>query len=386
MEKNTMMDSNGNSGGSKNTFGSFQPVSVLRYPAFHSLMMMLFLILMISAVQAQPDTNTIRGEEALESELNIHTSISEIEETASDRLNLSGTPTFGSTSLSAWFTPDPFTVSVTSGGAVNAGYIGEPGCRGFAASSPDYRLQWNGNGGSLRFYFEADNSDDDTVLLINLPNGQWVCNDDAFSGTLNPMVILDEAQNGRYDIWVASYSEGEYISGTLGISELSSVGPSGYTPPAASTTQPQASGRARLDFSATALSGVVNLQAGFTPDPYEMRLISGGSVDVSDMQIGLGCRGFAGTAPDVSLQWGGSSSNFRIFFESERSGGDTVLIINTPNGDWICNDDAFSGTLNPMLDLSGYGEGRYDIWVASYSRDEFIPGLLTITELNYQPE
>ncbi|MCH8557404.1 MAG: hypothetical protein LAT84_06280 [Balneolia bacterium] len=341
---------------------------------------------MISPAQAQPDADTIRGEGVGQTELNVNSENPETREVALDRLDLSGTPTYGSTSLSAWFTPDPFTVSVTSGGVVNAGYINAPGCRGYAASSPDYRLHWNGDGDSLRFYFEANNSNDDTVLLINFPNGQWVCNDDAFSGTLNPMVILDQAQNGRYDIWVASYSEGEYISGTLGISELSSVGPTGYTPPTTSTTQPSTSGGARLDFSATARAGVINLQAGFTPDPHELRLTSGGSVNVSDMQLGSGCRGYAGVAPNVSLQWAGSSSDLRVFFESERSGGDTVLIVNTPNGDWVCNDDAFSGTLNPMLDLSGYGAGRYDIWVASYSRDEFLPGWLSVTELDYQPE
>lgn len=139
-----------------------------------------------------------------------------------DRLDFSQNPTFGERALSAGFLPDPFTVEVTSGGVVNASYL--PGsCTGWASEAPDYRLNWSGDSDELRILFEAYDGDDDATLIINLPDGTWSCNDDATFETLNPMVIITNPMVGQYDIWVGSYSEGDYIAGTLSITELDIV-------------------------------------------------------------------------------------------------------------------------------------------------------------------
>ncbi|MCC5935567.1 MAG: hypothetical protein JJU35_15070, partial [Balneolales bacterium] len=45
------------------------------------------------------------------------------------------------------------------------------------------------------------------------PDGSWYCNDDAFSGTFNPMVIFDNPAAGQYDIWVGTYSAGPTVTG-----------------------------------------------------------------------------------------------------------------------------------------------------------------------------
>jgi hypothetical protein len=52
----------------------------------------------------------------------------------------------------------------------------------------------------LSFYVEAR---DDTVLLVNTPDGEWHCNDD-FSG-LNPALTFDAPREGQYDIWVGTF-------------------------------------------------------------------------------------------------------------------------------------------------------------------------------------
>jgi hypothetical protein len=46
-----------------------------------------------------------------------------------------------------------------------------------------------------------------------------MCNDDY--GGLNPMVEINNPQPGQYDIWVGSYTSGQYVGGTLKITELS---------------------------------------------------------------------------------------------------------------------------------------------------------------------
>jgi serine/threonine protein kinase len=135
-------------------------------------------------------------------------------------------PTFGTESASSGFSPDPMTVPVSSGGPVDASYL-DSGCRGYGAQAPDFRLQWGSEGGLLRFFFVPDGDGEDTGLVVNVPNGSWHCNDDSY-GTLNPTVEFTSAATGQYDVWVTTYgSPGEFLPGTLHITELSSVTPGG---------------------------------------------------------------------------------------------------------------------------------------------------------------
>lgn len=132
-------------------------------------------------------------------------------------LNYSLSPTFGSTSLTAGFVPDPFTTGVTSGGIVNVSYLGGA-CRGFAAVAPDFSVNYTSGGASLlRFYFVGSG---DTTMIINGPSGSFFCADDSFGG-LNPTIDFNSPGSGRYDIWIGSFSQGNNTSGTLSVTELS---------------------------------------------------------------------------------------------------------------------------------------------------------------------
>ncbi len=135
------------------------------------------------------------------------------------RLDFTLSPAFGSVALQAGFRPDPHTARVTSGGAVNTSYLGS-GCNGFAAPAPDFRLNWSGQSSMLRIFFEADTGGQDATLLVNLPNGTWLCNDDANNTTRNPLVVLQNPTAGQYDIWVGSYNSNEFVAGTLTLTEL----------------------------------------------------------------------------------------------------------------------------------------------------------------------
>ncbi len=91
-------------------------------------------------------------------------------------------PSFGTANLRFNFAPDPFVVNVTAGGTIPAERIGGPGCVGSIAQAPDVRLNYQAGGG-LPLWIGA-RSNADVTLVINLPNGRWICNDD-FQGT-NP--------------------------------------------------------------------------------------------------------------------------------------------------------------------------------------------------------
>lgn len=292
----------------------------------------------------------------------------------SNTLDFNIQPSYGETSLSAGFTPDPYRVSIVSGGSVDAIYLGGD-CVGYAAQGPDYRLNWIGSSSELRIFFDADQLGDDTALIINKPDGSWACNDDANEETFNPMVIFPNPTEGRYDIWVSSYDDGDYIEGQLHITELD-LDPS---------SEEMTSVSENLDFSLDPNYETIILSAGFNPDPNTFNAVAGGTIGVSDLNLGSMCTGFASSAPDFRLMWTGSTQNLRLFFEADQPGNDTVLLINTSNGEWICNDDAHRDTLNPMINLNGQPSGQFDIWIASYRSENYIQGKLTVTELDLSP-
>lgn len=135
--------------------------------------------------------------------------------TAASAQDLSAPPTYETVNLTAGFPKDPYDVSVSSGGSVDASNLGSP-CTGYIASAPDVRLNYES--GSLPLYIFAT-SDSDTTLIVNAPDGQWYCDDDS-NGGLNPQVTFLKPQSGQYDIWIGTYASADFRPATLHISEL----------------------------------------------------------------------------------------------------------------------------------------------------------------------
>lgn len=277
------------------------------------------------------------------------------------RLDFGQEPFFGNATLAAGFSPDPHTVTLASGGEVSVGYLGG-GCTGHAAVAPDYRINWTGSGGALRVFFVGEDGGD-TTLLINRPDGSWVCNDDWSAGTVDPGIVLENAPSGQYDIWVGSYAAGAFVGGTLHVTELE--------------LEPTSVASSGLDVSGDPYFGTIALRAGTDESVYATEITAGGSVDVG--YLGGGCIGFAGTAPDLRLNWTGGGPSLDIGFEAE-DGGDATLIVNLPDGTWRCIDDDPAGGVDPFLSLPRPANGQYDIWVGTYQRGSFIPGILVLLE------
>jgi hypothetical protein len=120
--------------------------------------------------------------------------------------------TAGSISRSAGFTPDPITVSIYSGGGIDASETLGGSCVGMVADAPDYEFTYQAGSWPLTF---AVDSDYDTSLVINGPDGEWYCVDD--SEGLNPILRWGSPLSGTYDIWVGAV--GEAGSSTLYITE-----------------------------------------------------------------------------------------------------------------------------------------------------------------------
>jgi hypothetical protein len=133
---------------------------------------------------------------------------------------------------------------------------------------------------------------------------------------------------------------------------------------------------AKLDYTANPNYGEANLSAGFLPDPYSVGMTTGGPVNVS--YLGSSCSGFATSAPDLRINFGGGGAPLlRLYFVS--ASADSTLVVNDPYGNFYCVDDSF-GTVNPTIDFNNPAGGSYDIWIGSYAANTSISGTFYITE------
>lgn len=119
----------------------------------------------------------------------------------------------GEISLDSGFTPDPYRVSLVSGGGIDGSAL--PGaCVGMISDAPDFELTYSSSGGPLTFRTQSGG---DTTLIINGPDGRWYCDDDS-GGGVNARVTFGSAPSGTYDVWVGAI--GGSASATLLITEL----------------------------------------------------------------------------------------------------------------------------------------------------------------------
>jgi hypothetical protein len=138
---------------------------------------------------------------------------------------------------------------------------------------------------------------------------------------------------------------------------------------------------AAQDISGSPTYGTVNLTHGFFPDPNSIDLAAGGSIDASD-SIGGSCRGMVASAPDVNLNY--TAGSFSLYL-SVTSDSDTTLVVNSPDGQWYCNDD-YTG-LDPAVVFDTPQSGLYNIWVGTYSSSAGLPdATLHISELSVTTE
>jgi hypothetical protein len=118
----------------------------------------------------------------------------------------------------------------------------------------------------------------------------------------------------------------------------------------------------------------LDLEAGFPLDPFLVSVNGGGPFSAAG--LGSGCTGFVSRAPVVSVDWSGTEDFVEAFFYSDH---DPVLVIQTPGGEILCNDDANDVLLDPVIQIDNPAQGTYHIWVGSYDQGQLIPGLLVLT-------
>ncbi|PKD42466.1 serine/threonine-protein kinase [Rhodohalobacter barkolensis] len=119
-------------------------------------------------------------------------------------------PIGGDITLEAGFSPDPYTQSISLSGSYD---LSEMGYSGYVTIEPSFDFYYTP--GSLPLTIKAE-SNDDTVLLINAPNGEWYFSDDLEG--INPGVVFEDPEEGLYNIWIGTFYN-ETVNATLVITE-----------------------------------------------------------------------------------------------------------------------------------------------------------------------
>ncbi len=247
-------------------------------------------------------------------------------------------PTFGSATLKAGFRP-AVAKTLKAGGPIKTNLAG---VNAYVARAPDFKLHYTAGKYRLAFRVAAQA---DTTLLIKLPNGNWVANDNGAGGR-DPSVHLAKPLSGRYDVFVGT-------AGPRTAEALLYITEPGLSAPTAPkhTLEPI--------YGSVSLQGL-NLSkgpvAGFRP--FVKNLVAGGSIRTD---LG-GVNAYVPNAPSFRVYY--RIGDYPLMFHVASS-ADTTLLIRLPDQTWVANDDGAGGR-NPMIYLPNPKSGRYDVFVGTF--------------------
>ena len=130
------------------------------------------------------------------------------------------------------------------------------------------------------------------------------------------------------------------------------------------------------DIARKVRSGMVTLDlaAGAPLDPTFFSANGGGEVD--SRLLSSACSGFINRQPTATVKWSGEADQVRAFFYSD---GDPTLMVLTPKGELLCNDNAGPQLLDPFVEIKNPAAGDYRIWVGSAVKNQLVPGVLVLT-------
>jgi hypothetical protein len=312
--------------------------------------------------------------------------------------DLNGESLNGTVNLSGGFLPDPHVIDIVPGGDTVVEDLGA-GCTGYIfAAQPDLKVVLDSASAQFGIFV---NSNIDTTLVVNDPNGGWHCNDDAsFLTNSNPGLLFESPVDGTYDIWVGTYSDvGTDSTGKLVLTEWSTsdwasmdLGGGGGTAivsdgidfgddlsswandgecddprfegeGSASTLLDDDRYHDATDCSAAYQAGTVQLAGDASGGGTSSELAGSqrGRLDTTDPVLsGNGYvdrytfQGSAGSTAIVDLR----SADF-----------DTFLRVTSPSGEVFTNDDYEGGIDRSMVSLDLGETGEYTVEVTSYSSD-----------------
>ena len=282
--------------------------------------------------------------------------------------------------MQAGFALDPFLVSLNGGGELDASTL-DPACVGYINDRPVMTADWEGAVDFLRIFFYSDS---DSTLVIQRPDGSYLCADDADENVLDAEVVADQPQRGKYNIWVGSYEPNQLIPGLLVITARPDLGLSAFDPRALVKREPIEVDVAEPEPAAVAAKEAVTPTQEIAADSVisadttvTATLTAAGmtpSFEVSGEEAV--CGGMIGDQADFVIDVPEGTAALRIMFEAEQ---DSSLVVVHADSTFCADDDTETRNANPVLDLEAPEPGLYGIYIGRFNEDEPITGMLTVT-------
>ena len=312
---------------------------------------------------------------------------------ATDAATATVTSAYVSLDLAAGFPLDPFLVSVNGGGSVDASQFGE-GCTGFVNEAPTVSLNWEGETDFVEAFFYSAS---DPVMVVQTPAGDYLCSDDANEMLLDPVIEMAQPANGRYNIWVGSYTPEQLIPGllvlttrseiNLGTFDLASLVQRAPIPEDVLEPEEVAPRRAEITAGRAGAASMAEAEAVLANediiDGVKRNVTAAGTVPAFELPADdTFCAGFIGEEPDFSFDLEAEGDRLRVYFEAQ---ADSTLVVQLPDGTYLCNDDAVTGdNLNPLVEIPAPAGGRYNVFVGRVQQDEPVTGELFVVESSTQ--
>lgn len=289
--------------------------------------------------------------------------------------------------LQAGFALDPFLVSVNGGGDTAASTL-DAACTGFVSENPVVVVRWDAEVEGSAAPEETEiffYSDGDPTLAIQLPDGTFLCNDDATDNLLDPQVMIPTPQSGEYKIWVGSYDEGQLIPGLLVISANTTTNLGNFDPGVLvkreqlpdTDVEPLVADEAEEAHARVSAADITPDGALADGDTLTATVTSAGLVPAALFSHDdVACSGLVTAEPTYVVQLDGDVANLRIFFEGD---ADASLAVLSEARVVSCNDEAVTGeNANPQLDITEAAAGLYGVWVGRFDPETAVSGTLTI--------
>lgn len=299
------------------------------------------------------------------------------------RVNAQPPAPFITINPAAGFPLDPFLISLQGGGPVEASTLAEA-CKGYVPAAPTVTFDFKGKADLVKAFFYSDG---DPVMVIQTPDGNYLCADDTNSIVLDPTIDIAKPAQGVYNVWVGSAIAQDLVPGFLVLTTHGDMSAAALSltglvkrraaPDFVPTRDRLVNAAKRLEQASAAVKSADALKAG--GKAVVKRFIATGELPAVELQTGdTLCGGLVNIAPDYAFDWSGEPKPLTLFVEAN---GDTTLLVRTPDGNFLCADDADSArNLNPSLAISEPGAGRYLVWVGRVDAAKPVAGVLTLTE------
>lgn len=105
---------------------------------------------------------------------------------------------------------------------------------------------------------------------------------------------------------------------------------------------------------------------------------AGGSFALSEMNPNYD--GYISSIPDLQMSYSAGNGELSFDVESINAGDDPVLLVFSPSGEFLFNDDSEENEYDSKITIEDPESGNYAIWVGNYDSEDFIPTLLVISE------